>query len=355
MRLKKMQFFYSFLIIGLLGCNSSHESSFASQNIVISNSSLKICSFNIQFLGNSKLRDDDALAQVLRTKACDIVAVQELVAPPDLRLLPASNYYRQERLPTFPGTTQEYLPSNKATSFFMAMQNAGFDGFILSEEDTGPGAQAHTNASSSEWWVAFYNTKKVKPAIDLPHGFLSETRSESKDWDRVPYAFSFRSIQDSFDFVLVSVHLRPGALNADKKRRQLELGNISKWVTKQLRKNKERDYFILGDMNIESPAEFQTAIPKNYMSLNTNASYSTNTNTFTPRPYDHVLYRPNITRSAGKNNNFEVIHLVQEMKKYWTLPVDYPGEPYNHNIFRVYYSDHDPIAFRTQMPEVDND
>ena len=41
---------------------------------------LTICSFNIQFLGNSNDREDEALAGIL--DAYDIVVVQELVSPP---------------------------------------------------------------------------------------------------------------------------------------------------------------------------------------------------------------------------------------------------------------------------------
>ena len=41
---------------------------------------LKICSFNIQFLGQSKVRDDVALANLI--KDYDVVVVQELIAPP---------------------------------------------------------------------------------------------------------------------------------------------------------------------------------------------------------------------------------------------------------------------------------
>ena len=51
----------------LLGCNANAAT-------------LDICSFNIQFLGHFKNRDDEALAALV--KDFDIVVVQELVAPP---------------------------------------------------------------------------------------------------------------------------------------------------------------------------------------------------------------------------------------------------------------------------------
>src|SRR5262245_58566849 len=43
---------------------------------------IEICSFNIQFLGSFEKRDNQALAELMKEEACDIVVVQELVAPP---------------------------------------------------------------------------------------------------------------------------------------------------------------------------------------------------------------------------------------------------------------------------------
>ena len=41
---------------------------------------ISICSFNIQFLGHFKARDNNTLSEVL--KPYDIVVIQEMVAPP---------------------------------------------------------------------------------------------------------------------------------------------------------------------------------------------------------------------------------------------------------------------------------
>src|SRR5262249_48927773 len=154
---------------------------------------LSVCSFNIQFLGSSKERDNAGLADVL--KGYDLVVVQELIAPPY-----AGN---------FPNG-QAFVPNPKARAFFDFMKQKGF-AYRLSEEDTGPGATIHINSSATEWWVVFYKPDKIKVAADLPSGFLSPVHAHNPDFDRVPYAFGFRTMDDKLDFVLISVHLEPGA------------------------------------------------------------------------------------------------------------------------------------------------
>jgi hypothetical protein len=99
---------------------------------------ISVCSFNIQFLGNSRSRDDAALADVVAPY--DIVVVQELVSPPYAG--------------TFPDGT-EVKPDAESAEFFDAMRSHGFQ-YVISEEDTGSGDNIHRNGSSTEWWVAFY-------------------------------------------------------------------------------------------------------------------------------------------------------------------------------------------------------
>lgn len=69
---------------------------------------LSICSFNIQFLGHFKKKDDTALASIL--KDYNIEVVQELVAPP-----------RDGNYPD--GET--YSTDTESVEFFKAMQNLG--------------------------------------------------------------------------------------------------------------------------------------------------------------------------------------------------------------------------------------
>lgn len=297
---------------------------------------LLVCSFNIQFLGSSKSRDNKALASVL--KDYDIVVIQELVAPP----------YSG----TFPDG-KNYVPDAEAAAFFDQMKSLGFK-YVLSEEDTGPGAKNHLNSPATEWWVSFYKPETVEAADDLPSGFLSKDRTNNDDYERVPHAFSFRTTDEKLDFVLISVHLKPDSSKASKERRKHELSSIASWIEDN--NETEKDFIVLGDMNIENKAELSDAIPSGYLSLN-DECVQTNTNVNGPKPYDHVMYNKAFTTEVDSEYDFKVIDLIKAMKPFWkkgtTEP--YPGNPYNHNSFRKYYSDHHPVLFRLAIPEFDDD
>jgi hypothetical protein len=265
--------------------------------------------------------------------------VQELLAPPFSG--------------TFPDG-EKFKPNAQSAAFFKEMINNGFK-YVLSEEDTGPGEEIHKNSSATEWWVAFYKNKKVRVAMDLPHGFLASDRSNNPDYDRVPYAFPFRSLIDSIDFVLISVHLAPNA--SGKQRREHELSEISSWI--DANDKKEKDFIILGDMNIDNKKELNEVIPAGYKSLNdecrrTNTLINNSVDSGA-RPYDHVMYRPKYTSNEiDEKFDLVVLNLIKLMKPYWTSANKYPGNPYKHDFFRQYFSDHNPILFRIK-PGIDDD
>ena len=315
-----------------------------------------VCSFNIQFLGSSRVRNNKALAEILSQQGCDIVAIQELVAPPDLTQLPASPHYQSNTPATFP-TGAPLNPKENVTDFFMRMYQAGYDSFILSEEDTGRSAKNHTNSTATEWWVTFYRSSKVVHAPDLPQGFLADQVTAHPHWDRVPYAFAFRSVEGEFDFVLISVHLRPGTGPANRERRASELREIGRWVRQQQESHPEKDYIILGDMNIYNEAELLQATPVGFISLNTAAKWATNTNVRNPYPYDHVMVDPLQTTEVPTENNFVVLDLLELARPYWDSEEPYPGhsESYLHNEFRFHFSDHHPIGFYVYPTLVDSD
>ncbi|WP_197722095.1 YHYH domain-containing protein [Sulfuriflexus mobilis] len=291
---------------------------------------LDVVSFNIQFLGNFKNRDDTALAALL--SPFDIVVVQELVAPPFDGTFPDGTAYR---------------PDTEARRFFEAMTANGYD-FILSEEDTGTKDKIHVNSTATEWWVTFYKPELVELAADLPNGFLAGKRGNHDDYERVPYAAAFRTLTGGNDFVLISVHLKPGDRNADKERREHELDAIASWVTAN--DDDEKDFFILGDMNFKNCAEIAAIVPTGFQALNTGtACLTTNTNVNGPKPYDNVLHPASSTNGLVKGGQFEVINLIDAMRVPWFEDFNqpYPGDdPYNHNAFRVRYSDHHPVRFR---------
>ena len=316
--------------------DAEHVATEVSSQSSSSSRPLKISSFNIQFLGNSNSRDDVALAKIL--KKYDIVVVQELVSPP------------------YSGTFANgdpFKPDTQSSEFFDEMKNNGFS-YVLSEEDTGTGDTIHKNGSATEWWVTFYKPGKVKSVTDIPHGFLAEDRSNHTDYERVPYGFAFRSADGKSDFVLISVHLKPGKGSKDKKRRKEEFAAITKWVNEH--DDKEKDFIILGDMNIGNCAELKDVTPIGYLSLN-DECVPTHTNLNSPKPYDHIMYNTTHTKNEIDTNfDFKVVNLIDAMKTYWSASSTnpYPGDPYNHNEFRKYYSDHHPVEFRIKVTNDDD-
>ncbi len=287
---------------------------------------LLVCSFNIQFLGSSSRRDNPALAELVAPY--DIVVVQELIASPST---------------STPGSRQ------RAKAFFDAMAARGFS-WVLSESDTGRGTSLNNYSTATEWFVTFYKPGSVEPAPDLPGGFISSPLAANPNFDRVPYAFAFRTRDRRCDFVLVSVHLNPD----DRNRRRVEFDGLENWIASTLTQTSERDLIILGDTNLQDGAELHANTPGNYLSLN-DACVATNVSPNSPKPYDHVLFNPVATKEIDRVYGFQVINLIDVMRLKWSGPGPYPGDPFQQNVFRFYYSDHNPVVFRMVIPAQDDD
>jgi hypothetical protein len=297
---------------------------------------ISIASFNVKWIGYYPERDDEALAKLV--KDFDIVVIQELVSPP----------YEA----TFPDG-KAVKPDPQSAEFFDAMTDEGFS-FVLSPEDTGPGEKNHNTSASTEWFVAFYKPEEVGIASDLPNGFIAKDLTAHPDYARVPYAFAFR-VPNGPDFVLISVHLQPDASKAAKKRRKHELSSIAKWIDKS-DNAEEKDFIILGDTNIQSCAELETAIPSHFVALNDECR---DTVPAPPsRPYDQVFYHSDTTgNEIDTSFDLKVIDLVKEMEAEWEedFPNEaYPGSPYKSKKFPKYYSDHNPVHFRILVVEDDD-
>ncbi len=297
-----------------------------------------VCSFNIMWLGGYKKKEHEALAGIL--KPYDVVVVQELVAPPV-----DGNYPDGE----------PYLADVEAGAFAKAMTDLGFC-YRLSEEDTGTGDTIHSVGSNTEWWIAFYNPNVIACANDIPNGFLAEDRSNHPCYERVPYAFGFRTLNAKLDFVLISVHLEPGNSPENRMRRRHELSAIGNWIYDEKQKEtvKERDFIILGDMNIYGQEELAIVTPIGYRSLN-EACKATNTQPGSPRPYDHVMYSTQYTKEIDTDFGLDIVDLIQAMRPSWTASDPYPGDPYVHNEFKQRYSDHRPVVFVMNVPDQDDD
>jgi len=294
---------------------------------------LSICSFNIQFLGSSRSRDNAKLASIC--SLYDVVLVQELVAPPHDMFFPD-------------GTPAK--PDPEARAFFDAMALHGFS-WWLSEEDTGPGSRIHSNGNGTEWWVVFYRQEKVSAASYLPHGFLAEDRSANPDYDRVPYAFSLRSSDKSVDFVLVSAHLRPGDGRKDTARRRHELKSIAEWIAS--RDTSEKDWLIVGDCNFKDMEDLVECLPDGFVSLNRKC-VPTNVSVSSPRPYDHVLYCQDGLRELDVEFGFRVLDL-RTLLAHDIVPLSMLEVVFYRNRFRTMYSDHNPVVFRIHSDGTDDD
>jgi endonuclease/exonuclease/phosphatase family metal-dependent hydrolase len=340
--LRALIFLALVLVVNLTGCetgrNSNNQPSGETALPVGSSDTITVCTFNIQFLGQFTRRDNNALTDIL--KNYDLVIIQELVAPP------MDGVYLDG---------EAYSADLQAAAFFEAMQNNGFE-FLLSEEDTGPGETNHNYGSATEWWVAFYQPERIETAADLPSGFLADDRSQNDDFERVPYAFAFRVPDSTMDFILISVHLKPGDSSSEKDRRAHELSAITNWI--EANSSAEKDFIILGDMNIEDTEELSEVTPAGFLSLNDECR-STNTlvhdDVDKGRPYDHVMFDTAFTKEVDRIYDLKIIDLVEEMRDCWVSSDPYPGDPYDHNLFKQYYSDHYPVVFRMISSEDDDD
>ena len=296
---------------------------------------LTICSFNIKFVGLYKKKDNAALAQLIAPY--DMVIVQELVAPPDDGQYPDGTPYRED---------------TEADAFFDAMAAQGFE-YSLSSEDTGSGEENHKASSATEWSVVFYKPDKITLAEDLPNGFLAEDRSAHPVYRRVPHAHSFRTVGDGMDFVIINVHLYPGASKDEERKAELEA--IADWI--DAHDETEGDFYIVGDINIEDAKELAEVTPAGFISLNDECR-KTNTAAGSSKPYDHFLYRaaavPKLDE-VDEEFDFRVIDLIEEMRDDWRRSGSYPGDPYNGNLFAQYYSDHHPVLLRLIVPGQDDD
>jgi hypothetical protein len=292
----------------------------------IAQDTLDICSFNIQFLGHFKDRKNDILAEIL--KDYDIVVVQEMVAPPVDGKYPDGTGFKKDP---------------ESAAFVDEMTKNGFS-YWLSAEDTGP-TKNHTPTTASEWWIAFYKPKTVEPDSARCYGFVSKPLASNPSFERVPYAFPFRSVDKKTNFTLVSVHLQPGNSSEERTRRQEELSELFKWSTTQMESNK--DFIVLGDCNIYDQKEVLPFATMNVTGLNSNFQ-STNTKLYESaakgEPYDHVFHFQSSIEDIVPNS-FNVVDLMAELKAFQSS-IAFPLEPYVHDLFRTAFSDHVPVSFQ---------
>jgi len=110
-------------------------------------------------------------------------------------------------------------------------------------------------------------------------------------------------------------------------------------------------------MNIYSAEELTAVTPAGFLSLNDECrlTNSLSTDPAKGKPYDHVMYHTANTVEIDVNYDLTVVNLIDVMQPYWLSSDAYPGDPYDHNLFKQYYSDHFPVVFRIIVPHQDDD
>lgn len=290
----------------------------------------QICSFNVSFLGHWKDKKNDELAAIL--KPCDVVAIQELDAPPE-----AIQFPNGENLPADP----------QAAAFAAAMKAVGFD-YVMSPEDTGP-TRNHTSTTRSEFFIFFYRSNLVAPIKDgAPQGFVDQTLVNNPTFDRVPYAQAFATLDPygakKNDFVLISTHLSTKRQNRTqeeaKLRRKGEIEATWNWIFQQRRNTTERNFFVVGDMNIDNRQELDGILDhdtmQNVTSLN---EVGAPTNVAQTNPYDQAMF------DAREAHAVIPKFLILNLKKAVQQP------DLTTRDFVKYYSDHDPISFSVHLSD----
>ena len=287
-----------------------------------------VCSFNIKFLGFYSDKRSGELAELMQP--CDIVAIQELVSAPF-------------DMPHLLSDSGNPLSGDaEAKQFFDAMTALGFQ-YHLSEEDTGPNRN-HVNNTESEWFVAFYKDDRVELWPEYTK-FIDSPLTGNRNFARVPYAFGFKAKntngETQNDFVLISCHLIPDASGETTyDDRQRELSAIKKWIIRQKSRGDERDYIVLGDMNVQNRRELRSflRVPPRDATLWSLNWRGAGTNLRKRKPYEQVLFNPRLT--SEMSGQMEIIDIT----RVWDV------DEFESNMqFAQYYSDHMPVVFRVKV------
>lgn len=330
------------------------------------------CSFNIQFLGKAYERGRSESEVLLKAvENCTVIALQELIASPVDLVFPNGDIMTADpEAKIFFDTLAELYPQFA---------------YILSPEDTGRW-ENHTSANYSEFFVFIYRKDILEPIDSPSNGFLQQKLIGFKDcdrniieennFDRVPYAQTFRFLSGGGDFVLINAHLHAdtrkpctdqrGSTIEDIDRRGSELTEILKWIQKN-DQGQEKDFILIGDLNLTKPevnllmtgmAGSRTQIQKGdhptirqkfldykaagYVTLN---SQCAPTNVGGDECFDHVIFRPAITKEIDTDYGMRVIDLqsVAEESGYCQKN---PSICETTTRFIPYFTDHNPIVFQ---------
>lgn len=120
-------------------------------------------------------------------------------------------------------------------------------------------------------------------------------------WWRSPYMTSFRA--GTFDFVLLSAHIRWGKKSAD---RVAPLSLLAKWVDKRVRRKdtRDKDILVMGDFNIPSIKKTDplfSAVTSKGLRVPAALAGLHGSNLKKNKRYDQILHYPRYTKSFSNN------------------------------------------------------
>ena len=110
-------------------------------------------------------------------------------------------------------------------------------------------------SGNNERFAFLYDTRTVQPTglaceVSFP---LEKITHSAFQLHRMPHCVSFRA--GRFDFILVNVHI----FQSDKVFREKEIGDLVKFIVKRSKTARtkvfDRDFFIVGDFNIEQAGD----------------------------------------------------------------------------------------------------
>lgn len=371
----------------------------------LAKSELAVCSFNISFVGHWKAVDKQSANIAKLLEPCDVIAVQELVAPPtnygldaagkphiwldqDELLKDAAKKDPDELIETFTpwwtdktkpqGIVEEWEADYQAFHFVAHMVKAGFE-YEISKGDTGKTVN-HNNSTSSEWHIAFYRKSKVFPVpeTNMPSGWTkldpAEPLAKHPVFDRLPCAFAFRTVMQpnnkQIDFVLINVHLHSTQTRDNESEKDAgliranELFHIYKWVEKVQAIYPERDFITLGDMNVVSPkqlddisTEFRATLTAagmknqdNLVNLNED-SHPTNVSRKDPKPFDQIFFDSVYTKEIVRSKAYGADMVIVDITEKYDLENVFKNAIGN---FVKAYSDHVPLLFVMKIGQDDD-
>ena len=194
---------------GVYHCHQDNCLTTGDTNTFTAPDTIKIATFNIRTFGRSKLKKPAVMAELANIiKQYDLVAIQEI----------------------------KDISGSTAPKFLEVINVDGSEYDFIISERTGRNVD---DKSSQEQYAYFYNTETI---VATDNGQLFDDATNDF-FQREPYIAHFRVIGGSFQFVLMSIHTKPGRAVAEID----ALKHVFSWAQKKY--DHEDDFIALGDFN----------------------------------------------------------------------------------------------------------